>query len=130
MFDLNRAAIAVVIALERTVPPPVILTLRENSINVSLNGREVASIWLPVRSPTGDVEAVKEIAFKALWDIQDVISIETREPWPLFHDSRRNPPLPYCEIRGDSLEMWYGANDGHGPSLQLPRVALETIAIE
>ena len=67
-------------------------------------------------------ERVRNVGVELLSQIQDVIALETREPWPFVTDGRRDRALPDAALEGSELHMWYG--ERASPALLVPTVSL------
>jgi hypothetical protein len=67
-------------------------------------------------------ERLQGVAVELMSQVQDVVAVTTKEPWPLDVDGRRDMALANATIEGDDLHLWYG--DRGSPALKLPSVHL------
>jgi len=69
-------------------------------------------------------ERVLSVTRELMSEVQDLVAIETKEPWPVeVVNGRRDMAQGYATLEGDHLHMWYG--DRAAPALKLPSVHLE-----
>jgi hypothetical protein len=69
-------------------------------------------------------ERVLSVTRELMSEVQDLVAIETKEPWPVeVVNGRRNMGHGNATIEGNYLYMWYG--DRAAPALKLPPVHLD-----
>jgi hypothetical protein len=74
-------------------------------------------------SSGSDRERVLSVARELISQVQDVVAVATREPWPIaIVNGRRDMAMGHATIDGNDLHMWYG--DRGTPALTLPVVNL------
>ena len=50
-------------------------------------------------------EQVADVAAQVLDELQDYVDEASHDPWP------GTPPRPFAEVRGHTLQLWYGGPD-------------------
>lgn len=92
----------------------------------SIGGGDIAWCFGDDRDPE---ESVQTAAYSVLSTVQDVVSIELREPWPPA-DGRRGASMlaPIVEVRRGCLLLSYGANGV--PIVELAPVLLAHIGFD
>lgn len=111
-MEIPLLASEVMSRLVAILPGWASLRLDEPFIVVSIHGRETERVWLPLASTEEDVAQVVHIATKAMSGVQDVMSLETHEPWPVASDGRRRVTAARAEVRQNVLFMWYDDEEG------------------
>jgi hypothetical protein len=68
-------------------------------------------------------ERLLRVAWELMSQVQDVVAVTTKEPWPVdIVHGRRNMAQSYATLEGNHLHMWYG--DRAAPALKVPPVSL------
>lgn len=69
-------------------------------------------------------ERVLSVTRELMSQVQDLVAIDTKEPWPIeVVNGRRNMAEGNATIEGNYLYMWYG--DRAAPALKFPPVPLD-----
>lgn len=115
--------------MQAIVPAFVSVRADGDQVLVFVRGSLPSAVYLfddPNR-PLADLAST--LACNVLSSVQDAISIETTEPWPLMAScgasQRREMALPHAEVRDGELHMWYG--DETTAVLQLQPLPLTNI---
>ena len=103
------------------VPPD--LKIQELGMDFRFNGEHHgANAWA---SADTSIERWAGFAENTLSEIQDIIAMDTHEPWPeMLDNGKRSMALPQAAVRDGALWMWFG--DEANPILCLAPVRLTT----
>ncbi len=122
---VNRFKFAQVLAvsLQTGVPPWMSIVASEDYLVLSGGAsRHEVFTW---DDDVADDELCQTLGYHVLDELQDFISIETREPWPVAVDRGAEIALPVSEVQDGILRLYFG--ESTSPVIEFPSIVVADV---